>query len=177
MVFCMTKMIELQTERLLLKQQGMEAWEKILEFYKKNIDCSDTYDMEIPKDFYTKQHQLARLSMEMQLTKSRSYLRLWLFEKEKLDQMIGTICFSDIFGKTAILSYQIDPSYQRCGYCVEACEIGMLFMKKQYQVKKIKAKVFAENLPSIKVLEHLQFLCIKKDEIGGREILFFECDL
>lgn len=173
----MTNGIELQTKRLLLKQEGIESWEDILEFYKENIDSSYTYDMEIPKDFCTKQHQLARLSMEMQLTKSRSYLRLWLFEKDNVEKRIGTICFSDIFGKTATLSYQIAPLFQKQGYCVEACLQGLSLIKEQYQVNKAKAKVFAENLPSIKVLEHLQFSCIKKEKIDGKELLYFEYNL
>lgn len=173
----MTNGIELQTKRLLLKQEGIEAWEDILEFYKENIDSSYTYDMEIPKDFYTKQHQLAKLSMEMQLTKSRSYLRLWLFEKENVEKRIGTICFSDIFGKTATLSYQISPLFQKQGYCVEACLKGLSLIKEQYQVDKVKAKVFAENLPSIKVLERLQFSCIKKEVVDGKEFLYFEYNL
>lgn len=173
----MEKIIKCETKRLLLKQEGIEAWEEILEFYKKNMENSNTYDMGIPKDFYTKQHQLVRLSIEAQLTKSRSYLRLWLFEKERVDQRIGTICFSDIFGKTATLSYQITPLFQKQGYCVEACEKGLFIMKEQYQIKKVKAKVFEGNLPSIRVLKHLQFSCIKKDKIDGREVIFFERDL
>lgn len=173
----METMIELETKRLLLKQEGIEAWEDILEFYKKSINFMDTYDMKIPQDFYTKQYQLARLSMEMQLTKSRSYLRLWLFEKEKSDQRIGTICFSDIFGKIATLGYQIDPVFRRQGYCVEACEQGLAIMKEQYGLDKIQAQVSSKNVPSIKVLEHLGFSCVKSNKLDGKEICFFEYHL
>ena len=150
-------MLQYETKRLLLKTEFETSWCKILDFYEKNKQYFEPYEPTRCKDFYTPSYQLTVLSVESQLTKSHSYLRLWLYLKEDPKTIIGTICFSDIFRQSSLLGYKMDEAYTKHGYCYEACEKGLSIMKTDYHLNKVVASVLPHNLPSIHLLERLHF--------------------
>lgn len=145
------------TKRLILKTETEMAWHKILEFYEENKKHLEPVEPTRDIHFYTPTYQLQTLSIEHQLMKSKTYLRLWIYLKKNPQNMIGTICFSDIFHETAYLGYKMDYRFLKQGYCYEACKHGMDIIQSQYDVSKIKAYVLPSNLASIHLLEKLQF--------------------
>ena len=153
-----------ETERLILKTETEESWIKILDFYEENKKHLEPFEMTRDHNFYTPTYQLKTLSIETQLTKSYTYLRLWLYRKEHPKQIIGTICFSDIFHVTAYLGYKLDHRFLKQGYCYEACKKGIEIMAFQYGVSTIKALVMPTNIDSIHLLERLQFQCLGEEK-------------
>lgn len=156
-------MAHYETERLILKTEFEHSWYKILDFYEKNRSHLEPYELTRPSDFYTPTYQLKLLSAEAQLTKSHSYLRLWLYKKEALQDPIGTICFSDIFQHSANLGYKLDKDHLHYGYCYEACQKGLLIMKQEYHLHQILACVAKDNLPSLRLLQRLHFTYHKQE--------------
>lgn len=161
------------TERLILKTETEMAWHKILEFYEENKKHLEPVETTRDTHFYTPAYQLQTLSIEHQLMKSKTYLRLWIYLKKDPKNMIGTICFSNIFHKTAYLGYKMDYRFLKQGYCYEACKHAMDIIQSQYDVSKIKAYVLPSNIGSIRLLEKLQFhqntSGLKNSSIYGEE--------
>ena len=145
------------TKRLLLKTETEMAWHKILEFYEENKKHLEPVEPTRDTHFYTPAYQLQTLSIEHQLMKSKTYLRLWIYLKKDPKNMIGTICFSNIFHKTAYLGYKMDYRFLKQGYCYEACKHAIDIVQSEYDVSKIKAYVLPSNIASIRLLEKLQF--------------------
>ena len=110
-------MFQYETNRLLLQTKTEPEVLSILQFYEENKSHLEPFEETRPENFYTPEYQLKMLSMESQLTKSHTYLRLWLSLKEDPNTIIGTICFSDIFRHCAYLGYKIDYLYTGNGYC------------------------------------------------------------
>lgn len=151
-------MIQYETKRLLLQTKNEMDYREILRFYEENKFHLEPFEQTRADDFYTPEYQLKILSMESQLTRSHNYLRLWLSLKEDPKTIIGTICFSDIFRHCAYLGYKIDYRYTGHGYCYEACKKGISIMENEYDVTRIKASVLPDNIPSLHLLERLNFI-------------------
>ena len=161
-----------ETKHLILRTEAEQSWHRILDFYEENKEHLEPFELTRDSNFYTPTYQLKILSIETQLTKSNTYLRLWLYRKQNPKQIIGTICFSDIFHGTALLGYKLDYRFLKRGYCYEACKKGIEIVTSYYGVSTIQASVMPSNLSSIHLLERLQFQYLKEEptftEINGK---------
>lgn len=149
-----------ETPRLLLKVLHTDATEKVLEFYEENKAQFEPYELTRPKNFYTLKYQNASLAYEYDQILKQKGLRLWIFPKEDPEQIIGCISFSNIAKgpfQSAIFGYKMHHSYQKQGYCYEACKKALSIIFNDYHLHRIEAKILPENVPSIKLIEKLGF--------------------
>lgn len=149
-----------ETKRLILKTEFERSWSKILSFYVQNKERLEAYEPTRHADFYTISYQISYLAFEHRQTKNHSLLRLWLYSKENPNEILGTICFSDICYSSfcsASLGYKLDHSATGHGYCTEACQKGLEIMKQEYGLHRIEARVMPSNTPSIALLDRLHF--------------------
>lgn len=152
--------IAYSTKRLILKTEFERSWSKILSFYIQNKKRFEPYEPTRSSDFYTAAYQLSYLSFEHRQTKNHNLLRLWLYTKENPEQILGTICFSNIcYGalQSASLGYKLDFSAVGQGYCTEACQKGLEIMQNEYGLHRIEARILPSNSPSKAVLNRLHF--------------------
>ena len=77
------------------------------------------------------------------------------------------------------LGYALMPEYYGCGYALEAAEATLELAREGLQLSKLVAITASDNKRSIKLLEKLGMLFVKKIELpsGGEEIKLYSCDL
>lgn len=148
------------TDRLILQVEDSSKAEQILSFYEKNRMMFDRFEPTRPDNFYTLSYQQAVLQYEYSEIVKGKTLRYYIYLKDSPDTMIGSLNFSRIehgpFSRTSI-GYKIDRDYQNQGYTTEACQAAIPVLFSNYKIHRIEARVSPDNIPSIKLLEHLGF--------------------
>lgn len=148
------------TERLILTIEDGTKSQEILAFYQRNKDLFDRFEPTRPSNFYTEAYQNASVSYEYsQIIKGKT-LRYYIYLKNQPDTIIGSVNFSRMehgpFSK-ASLGYKLDAAYHGNGYALEACQAAIPVLFSNYRIHRIEARVSPNNLPSIKLLERLNF--------------------
>jgi len=149
-----------ETDRLILKILKPDSAQKVLKFYLDNKELFEEYEAMRPDNFYTAKYQKSMLSCEYNMAAKSSTIRFWVFHKENLNEIIGTVCFRDI--KKSIydsceLGYKFDARYWHRGYATEALIEGINIMFDDFDLHRIEAYVMPKNTSSIKLLESLYF--------------------
>lgn len=165
---------ELTTKRLKLQVCDSQYAEEILQFYTKNAQLFDTYEPTRPANFYTFAYQKAAANYEFNEIVKGKTLRYYVFLNENPSVIIGSINFSRLehgpFSKASI-GYKFDADYQRKGYAFEACQAAIPVLFQNYNIHRLEARVSPENVPSIHLLEKLEFqfegIEYKSVEING----------
>ena len=148
------------TDRLILQVEDSSKAEQILSFYEKNHMVFDCFEPTRPDNFYTLTYQQAALQYEYSEIVKGKTLRYYIYLKESPDTIIGSLNFSRIehgpFSRASI-GYKIDRDYQNQGYATEGCQAAIPVLFSNYRIHRIEARVSPDNIPSIKLLEHLGF--------------------
>lgn len=149
-----------ETDRLLLKILQEDSAPAVLDFYQKNKDVFETWEPKHPKNFYTKDYIATLMRCEFDLAMKMLSVRFWVFLKENPRQIIGTVSFQDIIRsiyQSCHIGYKFDPDYWHQGYAKESITKAISVVLQEFQLHRIEALVLPENLPSIRLLENLNF--------------------
>lgn len=149
------------TDRLIIKVLNTDWASEVCNFYKRNKDFFEPYEPQRAPNFYTVPFHEATLRYEYHELLSSHHLRFFLFEPIDPDKIIGSVCFSDIKRssfQSCTLGYKMDFSFCNQGYMTEAlsyCINRIIFG--ELSLHRIEATVLPDNLPSIRLMEHLNF--------------------
>lgn len=168
-----------ETERLVLKvlDDSLESANLVLNYFNRNRAHLKPFDPLKSEAFYKVENRRAALEEELIDLESGKQLRLWIFEKTDtlFENIVGTIGFTRIvrgFSSSCYMGYSIDHAHKNKGYMTEAVQKGLEVMFKEYELHRIEATVMPKNLPSLKVLEKLNFenegLSKKYQKINGQ---------
>jgi len=154
-----------ETERLFL--QVMTPTEAnaaaVLRFYQKNKKVFEPFELDRPKDFYTKSYQYALLQAEYNMFKDLQTVRFYVHEKDDPFTIVGTVGFHNI-RKTIYhccdIGYKLDQDFWHMGYATEAVGGCISIICDDLNLHRINAYVLPDNAPSIQLLDRLGF----KDE-------------
>lgn len=150
----------LTTDRLLLQVENATKAPDVLAFYQHNQSLFDQFEPTRPENFYTLPYQKAAMQFEYSQIINGKCLRYYIYLREIPDTIIGSVNFSHIehgpFSR-ATIGYKIDASYHNNGYATEACKAAIPVIFSNYNIHRIEARVAPGNIPSIKLLENLQF--------------------
>lgn len=166
---------ELTTDRLILKIEDSSKTSDILAFYQNNKVLFERFEPTRPQNFYTEEYQRATIGYEYSEIIKGKTLRYYVYLREQPDTIIGSVNFSRMehgpFSKTSI-GYKFDSAYHGHGYALEACQAAIPVIFSNYRIHRIEARVAPDNIPSIKLLEHLGFrfegIEYESVEVNGR---------
>jgi ribosomal-protein-alanine N-acetyltransferase len=152
--------LTLESERLLLSLPDAGLASAALDFHLRNADHLAPWSPPKPAGFdtiafwneYVEKSQIAFLQ--------GSVVRLWLSEKAKPEQIIGSVGFSQIFRGpfcNCVLGYQIDRAFEGKGLMSEALEQAISYMFVEQRLHRINANYRPENIRSGRLLARLGF--------------------
>lgn len=151
---------EIETENLILKILTTDNAAQVLDFYMRNQRLFEAFEPMLSDDFYTLSHQENLLNFEYKSTLKLNMVRYYIFEKNNLSNIIGTVSFRNIIRpvySSATIGYKMDQQYQRKGYCYEAISTLIPHINSEIGIRRFEALVLPDNLPSISLLEKLNF--------------------
>ncbi len=155
------------TSRLILKVLDAGWASKVCSFYAENKEHFEPFEPKRVPNFYSIDFHSANLSYEYNEFLHFHHLRMFLFEQTHPEQIIGSICFSDIHMGSFLschLGYKIDYRFEGKGYTTEALYYAInQIIFKEYGLHRIEASVHPANIPSMRIMEKLGF---KKEGIA-----------
>ena len=150
-----------ETERLILKVLDEKNADEVLDYILRNKDFFNEYEPEREEEFYTKDFQSHQLKNDLSYIESKGMLRLWLFKKGNLNQIIGQVTFYNIVPYAFLschLGYKSDKDELNHGYITEAVKKGIDIMFTEYGMHRIEAHVLPNNKASLRILEKIGFI-------------------
>lgn len=150
-----------ETERLVLKILPDTAASQVLQFYLSNREIFEQYEVERPSNFYTEEFQKLMLHVEYNLSVKQSAVRFWVYEKERLDQVIGTVSLQNVrrgFYQSCELGYKFDQRFWGKGYAKESIAQCILIAFGEMKLHRMEAMVMPENIASQRLLLGLGFV-------------------
>ena len=149
----------LYTERLLLRVLDETFAGDVVDFYIANPEF-EKYEPQRVFNYYTINYMASNLKFERDVIEKKMGLRLWIYEKDNPDKIIGTVSFQNVMRgvyRTCQLGYKIHKEYQRKGYGEEAVGFACRVAFRELDIHRIEAYTMPENLPSARLLEKLGF--------------------
>lgn len=152
---------EFLTPRLLIRMPDISDAQMVLNFYNNNITHFGQYETDKPADFYTIEFQKKILQYEEKEAALGRGIRLYIFEKDVPDRIVGSVSFSHILRgsfNNASLGYKIDKDFLRRGYAFEAVHAALNKICPLCRLHRIEAYIKEDNAASIHLIEKLGFM-------------------
>lgn len=151
-----------ETDRLILKVLDETYSAQVLDYYTRNRNFLEEWELEHSDDFYTLEARTEQLRFDFEEFKEKRALRLWIFKKsdEHSTRAIGTIAFNNIvWGAflSCFLGYKLDKDEINNGYITEALKKGIEIVFDEYKLHRIEANIMPKNARSLRVVEKLGF--------------------
>ncbi|MFA9463488.1 MAG: GNAT family N-acetyltransferase [Velocimicrobium sp.] len=151
-----------ETKRLILRVLDASDAEKVCLFYQKNKYTFEPVEPPRVPNFYTLNFHKSNLSVEYNEFIHGRYLRLFLFEKNHPETIIGSLCFNNFRNgcfKSCVVGYKMDHNHCNLGYMSEGLNFAIQhILAKEYAIHRIEAMVLPNNNASIHLLEKLGFV-------------------
>lgn len=151
-----------ETDRLMLRILNEDSSPQVLDYYIRNKDFLEEWELKRPKEFYTLEAQASQLRNEFKDFEEKRALRLWIFKKDDKEEnkAIGLIAFNNIvWGAflSCFLGYKLDKDEINKGYVTEALKKGIEIAFSEYKLHRIEANIMPKNARSLRVVEKLGF--------------------
>lgn len=150
-----------ETERLKMELPNPAATRQVLEFQLRNQALFERYEPTRPDNFYTLSHQHSLLKCEQKLAMKLSTIRFYVSQKEAPASIIGTVCLHDVLRmpySCCEIGYKFDHAYHHHGYAKEAVAKALDIAFLDLELHRVFARVVPDNMPSIRLLESLDFM-------------------
>lgn len=152
-------------ERVILRRLSVKDAPDVYE-YSSNPRCTKYLSWsEHESVAYTKSY----LKYATKRYKSGDYTE-WGIVLKATGKVIGTCGYTsvDASNNSAEIGYVLNPDYQKMGYGIESVKLIIDYSFRELELNRLTARVFPQNLPSIRLLERLSFTCEGR---GKREAL------
>ena len=138
---------EYETPRLLLKVLRADCAPQVLDFYNRDKELFEMYEIDRVPDFYTVKHLQKVLRYEYNMAVQ--------------SQLIGTVCIHNIapaFYGSCEIGYKFSSEFHHMGYATEAVGFCTKLAFNELRMHKVTAVVHPGNVPSMKLLNRLGFV-------------------
>jgi len=154
------QLIELQTERLVLKMCTPAEASWVVAYFETNRFHLEEFSPVWPDDYLTDGYWKKQLTQNIAEYSNDESLRLFMFEKHAPDTVIGTINFTSILRRAAqfcFLGYGLAASAQGNGYMTEGLRRAISHAFDEMNLHRIMANYIPTNERSGNVLKKLGF--------------------
>jgi [ribosomal protein S5]-alanine N-acetyltransferase len=163
------------TERLILKVLDKTYADQVLEYYIRNSDFLEPWEIVRDEDFYTKKNHEKQLTSELINIRNGRLFKLWIFKKDDESRVIGSVAFNNIVRGSFLschLGYKLDKDEVNKGYTTEAIQKGIQIMFDEFELHRIEANIIPRNKASLRVVQKMGFyeegLAYKYLKINGK---------
>jgi len=153
--------MELTTQRLQLRTLGPDYASLVLEFYQRNRIFLEPWSPTFKEEDFTILAWRQRLTTAATQREQGQAMRFWLFKKG-VGQILGQVSLSNIVRgpfQSCFVGYELDGQQINQGYMTEALTAVVDYGFAELKLHRLEANIMPHNLPSIRVVEKLGFVC------------------
>jgi ribosomal-protein-alanine N-acetyltransferase len=133
----------------------------LLNYYLNNRDHFESWSPLPDKDFYTLDFQKKKLAFDEETMKSNRALRLWIFNKDNMGNIIGDISYSNIVRgpfQSCNVGYKTDVNHLRQGIMLKCLKESFRYIFSILKLHRIEANIIPSNGPSLNLIKKLGFI-------------------
>lgn len=149
-----------ETDRLVTKIESSDITEKVLDFFLRNKAFFAPSEPPHVPNFYTEDVLRRALDTEYHRMLHLQSFRFWLYKKDDLNQIIGTVSFTGLRPvpySHCEIGYRLDEAHTGQGYATEVLEYLIPIVQKDLHLHRMLAYIRPENTASIHLIERLGF--------------------
>jgi len=152
--------IQFKTPRLTLKCLNESDAEALLDYFKKNADFLQPWEVVREPSFYTVENMKNLIEDDMNGLRAGHTLRFWIVKNDNPDRLIGSVALSNIIRgvfQSAFLGYRLDKDEVNKGYMTEAIQKMVAIAFDKLKLHRIEANIIPRNKRSIRTVEKAGF--------------------
>ena len=168
-------LLQYETSRLILKVLKSDSAPLVVDFYNRDKELFEKYEIDRIGDFYSTRYQQKVLKYEYNMAVKSSMIRYYVFLKDNPSKIIGTVCLHNIaanFYGCCEIGYKFSSQYHHMGYAREAVIQCIHVAFSALGLNRITAMVCVGNESSEKLLTGIGFekerLCREYLMLHGR---------
>lgn len=150
----------LETERLILRLPTSEDVLEIVRYYTENKQHLMNFEPLRSSEFYTRQYWSCEVKQRVMEFKGDRSCKLFLYNQENPSEIIGSVNFANFIRgmcHSCTLGYSVAASDQGKGYMTEALRVGIDYVFKSFNLRRITAAYIPHNQRSGNLLKRLGF--------------------
>lgn len=89
-------LLQYETSRLILKVLKSDSAPLVVDFYNRDKELFEKYEIDRIGDFYSTRYQQKVLKYEYNMAVKSSMIRYYVFLKDNPSKIIGTVCLHNI---------------------------------------------------------------------------------
>lgn len=147
-------------ERIIMRLVGEEDLDAVVDYMIRNKEFLAPFEPLKPDLYYTKEFWKKMIPKSKKDAEDKKGIRLYLFEKENKNRVIGALSFEFIRLKplyNCIIGYSLDEFSQGKGYMTEAVKLGIEYVFKELNIMRISGGYSPTNERSGNVMKRLGF--------------------
>ena len=148
------------TERLIVRMASRKDRDAVLDYYKRNREHLTPYSPVWPDNFFTNSYWERQIERNTNEFYSDQSVRMFLFEHEKPNAVIGNVSLSNIVRSAAqfcFLGYGLSEDKQGHGYATEAVTAAVNYAFTRMKLHRVMANYIPTNERSGNVLRRAGF--------------------
>ena len=152
--------LQFETERLILKTLNKINAPALLDYFKRNKDFLEPWEVERDKDFFTVDCMALLINDDNEGLKAGHTLRLWISKREDPQKIIGSVAITSITRgafQNAFLGYRLDENEINKGYMTEAIKEMVDIAFNRLRLHRLEANIIPRNKRSIRTVEKVGF--------------------
>lgn len=152
--------LQFETQRLILKVLRKEDAPALLEYFVRNKDFLEQWEVKRDETFYTREWMETLIQDDINGLKAGHTLRLWIVKKGEKRRIIGSVALSNIVRGpflSAYMGYRLDEKEVNQGYMAEAIKEMVSIAFDRLKLHRIEANIIPRNKPSIRTVEKVGF--------------------
>lgn len=153
-------LFEYETDRLVLQVLKPTYAPMVLDFFNRDKELFEKYEIDRVPDFYTVKYQQKVLKYEYNMAIKKNLVRFYVFLKSDPSKIIGTVCLhniSSMFYCSCEVGYKFSSEFHHQGYAQEAIKKCLEIAFFDLNLHRVTAIVNPGNQPSLQLLNRLNF--------------------
>lgn len=167
--------IVIETPRLWLKSIDESYAEQVVDFFSRNQEFLEPWEVLRTPDYYTVEAQTKLIETDRINMDREQLVKVWMYKREEPERIIGSIALSNIVRgafQSCHLGYRVDHSETNKGYMTEGVQAVIDHAFHVLGLHRIEANIMPRNKASLRVVEKLGFypegLAVKYLKINGK---------
>lgn len=145
---------------IMLRVLDERSAEAVLDFYDRNRENFEPFEIDKPDNFYTIPFQRRLLHAEYESFIHGKQMRFFLFDTDEPEQIIGTVSFFNLKRQnfqSCEIGYKIDTTCQNHGYATRMLTLAIQILSNELGIHRFSAYILPENTASIQLVKKLHF--------------------
>lgn len=150
----------IETDRTIIRMANDSDIEEIIKYFTDNKSHLELFEPIKPSNYYTEEYWIEEIDNRISSFVSDNSLKLFIFNKEESNSIIGTVNFNNFVRgsfQACYLGYSLAEIMQGKGYINEALKSAINYLFSELNFHRIMANYMPHNRKSAKVLKRIGF--------------------